>query len=248
MMKIDKNLESLSYLAQKKITHYIKEHNLKPGTKLPSESNLVEMLGVSRITVREALAQLKQAGIVYTIQGKGTFLKRVPVELKSGLEVLKSVTEIMRSYNYTPRTVYLPTKIIEPDDDIKEKLQLDSGEQIVTYYRKRYVDDELAVYGVDSLAVKRLTKGVPDQLPGVSMFEYLEKELGLTIETARTEITPIQFNKKMAEFLEVSQETIFILLNQVFFDSSGEPIIYSLDYYNSNVFKFVVNARREMHD
>ena len=248
MMKINKNLETLSILSKKKIIEYIQENNIKPGDRLPSESNFVEMMGVSRITVREALAQLKQEGIVYTIQGKGTFLKRLPIQLKSGLEVLKSVTEIMTSYDYIPKTTYLPTKIIVPDEEVREKLELNVGEEIVTYYRKRYVDGEVAVYGVDSIPINRFKSDVPDRLPRESMLEFLEKDLGYDIENAVTEIVPVVMNKNMADLLEVAKGTIFLLLNQVFYDSLGKPLIYSLDYFNTNVFKFIINRRKVKHD
>jgi DNA-binding FadR family transcriptional regulator len=51
----------------------IEDGRIKPGTKIPSESELIAALGVSRSVVREAVSHLQAAGMVETFQGKGTF-------------------------------------------------------------------------------------------------------------------------------------------------------------------------------
>ncbi|MDN5342751.1 MULTISPECIES: GntR family transcriptional regulator [Oceanotoga] len=244
VFKINKSDEPLSILAREKIKDYIDEKNLKTGDKLPSESNFVKMLGVSRITIREALSQLKQEGIIYTIQGKGTFIKRTPVNLKSGLEVLKSVTEIMETFKYKPSTEYLDRKIVIPEKEIKEKLRLEDGEMVVTYYRKRLADNQMAVYAVDSIPLRFFENKPPQKLPTESMIEFFEDYLKFDLENAVSEIVPVIFDKKMCKILNIKEQNLFMLLNQVFYDSHGIPLIYSLDYFNTEVFKFFINRKR----
>lgn len=244
-LQVNKNKELLSHIAKDKILEYIERKELASGDLLPSENQFVDMLGVSRITVREALAQLTQEGIVYKIQGKGTFLKRKPVKMENGLEILKSPTEIMESFGYHPVTEYLPTLIQKPDKEIREKLELDSGERIVTYRRKRYADGKLAVFGVDSMPEKYFQGNIPEKLPRESMLNFVEKDLDLNIDYARTEIIPVLISKKMAELIGVKEKSIFLLLNQLHFDLSGNPVIYSLDYFNTAVFKFIINRKRK---
>ena len=53
----------------------------KKGDLLPSEKELMEMMGVSRITVREAMRLLSEAGVIHTIKGKGSFVLMDPKEL-----------------------------------------------------------------------------------------------------------------------------------------------------------------------
>ncbi len=244
MKRIKKNKDSLSYLAKKSIVNYIDENDLRPDDQLPSENKLVDMLGVSRITVREALAHLKQENVIYKVQGKGTFIKNKPIKLKNGLEILQSPTQIMENNGYTPRTEYLETKIAYPEKEIKDKLRLAEEEKIVTYRRKRFADDEMVVYGVDSMPVKYFQGEVPEKLPEESMLGYVEDELQIKIEYAVTEIMPHQFDEEMAAFLGVDNKTIFMMLNQVHYDNNGHPIIYSLDYFDSDIFNFVIFRKR----
>lgn len=62
------------------ILQYITVRQLKEGDKLPTEQQLTEMLGVSRITVRRAVSALEESGIVRKIQGSGTFLALSPTQ------------------------------------------------------------------------------------------------------------------------------------------------------------------------
>jgi GntR family transcriptional regulator len=53
--------------------------SLRPGQQLPTERELSEMFGVSRVTVRRAIASLAESGVVHAIQGRGTFVTSEPL-------------------------------------------------------------------------------------------------------------------------------------------------------------------------
>jgi len=217
---------------------------LQPGDQLPSEPNLVKKFGVSRITVREALAEFKQEGIIYKVQGKGTYLKRSPIHMENGLEILKSPTEIMEAAGYNIKTNYLPTEPSFPSPDIKDILKLKDNEKIITYKRKRYANQKLVVYGEDTLSINNFPDEVPKKIPVESMLHFLEDELNIKIERAFTEVIPTTLGKNMTELLEVNEDKIFLLLKQIHYDQKGDPKIYSLDYFNSEAFRFVINRKR----
>ncbi len=217
---------------------------MQPGDQLPSEPNLVKKFGVSRITVREALAEFKQEGIIYKVQGKGTYLKRSPIHMENGLEILKSPTEIMEAAGYNIKTNYLPTEPSFPSPDIKDILKLKDNEKIITYKRKRYANQKLVVYGEDTLSINNFPDEVPKKIPVESMLHFLEDELNIKIERAFTEVIPTTLGKNMTELLEVNEDKIFLLLKQIHYDQKGDPKIYSLDYFNSEAFRFVINRKR----
>jgi GntR family transcriptional regulator len=52
----------------------IRAGRLAPDTRLPSEAELAEQYGVARMTVRRAIAQLRDKGLVITVHGRGTFV------------------------------------------------------------------------------------------------------------------------------------------------------------------------------
>ena len=67
--------EGLTQAVRNEIERLIVSANLKPGSKLPTEKELVEQLGVGRSSIREALRALQEVGMVEVVQGKGTFVR-----------------------------------------------------------------------------------------------------------------------------------------------------------------------------
>ena len=80
----------------------------KPGEKLPSENELTKAMGVSRITVREAIQKLVAINLVETHQGKGSFVKNV-----NSNSYLKSMTPMLMMDNEDVRSVLEYRKIME---------------------------------------------------------------------------------------------------------------------------------------
>jgi len=75
-MKLEKVLYQPLYLQVKKgLIKYITKNKLAPGTFLPPEQKLSSMLGVNRLTVRRALHELKQEGLISQHQGRGTIVR-----------------------------------------------------------------------------------------------------------------------------------------------------------------------------
>lgn len=241
---LDEKRYPLSVIVKKKIIEYINENKLKPGDKLPSEIDLAKMFNVSRVTLREAITQLAQEGIVYKKQGKGTFIMKKPLRLESGLETLGGVTEVIKNFNYEPSTEYVKVEIVEAEYEIQTSLNLEKDEKVVTYYRKRYADKEFAVYSVSSVPLKIFKEEIPKCFPDESMILYFEKKLGITINGAFAEIQPFIFDEKTAQTLKIKENNLYLLLKQVVYDYLNRPIIYSLDYYNVELFKFYLNRKR----
>lgn len=61
------------------IINYIKNNNLKPGTRLPAERKLCQLLGVSRSSIRESIKILELFGYITARQGEGTFVQSAPL-------------------------------------------------------------------------------------------------------------------------------------------------------------------------
>ncbi|WP_240197792.1 GntR family transcriptional regulator [Nonomuraea lactucae] len=64
----------------------IDEGELQPGALMPSEADLMSEFGVARITARNAIRELRAAGVIYTIRGEGSFVgpEKAPREVRSG--------------------------------------------------------------------------------------------------------------------------------------------------------------------
>lgn len=243
-MRIKEKTIPLSQQAKEKIIEYIRLEGLQPDAALPTEAELMEMLGVSRYIVREALALLEQDRIIYKRQGKGTFVYKSPIEIKSGLEKLESITEIIEKFGYEPGTRWVEISENEPTTDMVSKLKLKPGEKVVTFKRIRTANRKVAAYCVDTVKKSAFGDDVPKEIIHESMFKYLKERCEIEVEYAITEIIPTFATDDMMDLIKINPNQLFILLHQVHYDKEGNPVIYSMDYFNPQVFRFRVNRNK----
>lgn len=243
MVQVRDKSEALSHGVKEKILDYIRASGLRVGDTLPTEAKLMEMLEAGRHTIREALALLEQERIVYRIQGKGTFLKRKPLRIEHGLEKLASMTDMIRSCGFEPSTRWISIEVKNANAPMAEQLGLGLDEKVVTFKRLRFASGNLASYCIDSVAASRFDS-IPCQIPDESLFQYLEREKDIVIETAVGYVIPTKPSREMVEELGVDEDQLFVLLEQLHYDNEGRPVIYSLDYYQPEVIRFKINRTR----
>ncbi|MEN2448155.1 GntR family transcriptional regulator, partial [Bacillus sp. JR_15] len=67
--------EKVSQIIARKLLTMIENGEFPPGSKLPTEMELTEQFGVSRVPIREALSMLRAAGVIYSRQGGGSYVE-----------------------------------------------------------------------------------------------------------------------------------------------------------------------------
>jgi len=208
---------------------------------LPSENTFMNILGVSRYTVREALALLEQDKIIYKIKGKGTFVNKRPIQIESGLEKLESITEIIQSFGYEPGTIWVGVEEGYPTKDMMKKLKLQAEDKVITLKRIRTADGKAAAYLVDTIPKKIVNNESLDNIDEESVFSYIKEKFGIVMDYSTTEIIPTRPTSEMIEHLKVADDKLFILLHQMHYDKEGNPVLYSFDYFDFETFKLKVN-------
>lgn len=225
---------SMSDKIQESLTSMIRERALKPGDQIPTEIELCELLGVGRSSLREAVAQMISHGLLSRVQGRGTFIRQIPLKLEGGLDDLMSVTDMIRSVGATPATCRLHIDTIKASENLAAKLRLRVGDDCVRIERVRCADDAIAAYCIDTVP-KHIFDASRGEL-GESLFAMFERT-GRRLSHTHTSIQPTLLTSR--DLPELGDGIgLFLLLDEVDFDQSGEAICYSNDYYNTSIFKF----------
>lgn len=131
---------------QRDIEVSIATNRLRPGDVLPGEVELANRYGVSRVTVRQALRELVTEGLVYRVQGKGTFVSQPTIQ-RTEPYVTSFFYEMLES-GCRP-SAKVSSEVCVPDAETRELLQLDPDELVVVTRRLRYVDEEPIAYQVN---------------------------------------------------------------------------------------------------
>lgn len=121
------------------VKHYISSGVLVVGDMLPSEAELCRALNISRNTVRQAIGELEEDGLVVRKRGKGTYVTD-PADNHRGVQY--SFTTEISSLGKIPSSTLVDFGVIDPPYDIREKLDLQEHTPVYCFTRVRNVDDE----------------------------------------------------------------------------------------------------------
>ncbi len=213
----------------------------KEGDKLPSEFELAKQLEVSRSTIREALQFLEEEGFVVKRHGVGTFVHSKPL-FSSGIEELYSVTDMIVKGNKTPGTIFLSSIEIEALEEDALQFTGCSFDNLIVMERVRTANGEPVAYCIDRAPAPYLPNFSVHATK--SIYEILEEE-GRTISYAITHIEPVGFHEEISTILQCDPSTSLLLLKQMHYDDHDRPILYSLNYFRADKFKFHVVRKRK---
>ena len=223
---------------------WIAKAKIGPGRQLPPEPQLAGELGVSRPTLREALRSLEDEGVVTRSRGTGTFVSHRP-RLRNNLDVNFGVTDAIRRAGMEPGVRAAVTSIGVAPDEEREALAIGLGEEVVLVERVRTADERPVAFTRDVLPVRLLQvrPHVIQRLAAGSIYETMERDLGLVIHHGVASFTPARASKHLASKLRVSRGTLLLYLRQVDYDQDGRPILSSHEYHLADAFEFTVIRR-----
>ncbi len=243
VQRIGRRHVQLYYITKEEINRYIREHSLKPGDLLPSESSLYREMGVSRGTLREAMRMLEEEGIIRRKQGLGTYVNGGTL-LQSTLDVNEGVTEMILGKGMTPGCMEMLIEEVPADQKISQNLRVTIGEPLICVRRVRTADDQPVVYSVDFLPRGIIPKGFEEEFDGEFLYRFLEDRCGIEISNSVLQIQPEKANRFLAEKLGIRVGAVLMLLVQTDVDQSSKPVLYSQEYFRADRFQFVVYRRR----
>lgn len=228
---MNKNQEIQEFLLKK-----IQNHEYEPGSKIPTEAELITLFGVSRMTVNKVLSTLRNKGYIYSVRGKGTFVKREVVH--KNLNELTSFTEEMRSRGIEPitRTLEFAYTSVGFEDE-KASMEMDAKDSVYKIVRVRY--NENAPIALDvTLLNSNVTGPIEFSRMGSSLYEFLQKDLGITPQYAVQKIRAIKADEFLAEHLEIPLNDPVLKISNVTYDNANRPIEVVHTYYVHDAYEF----------
>jgi len=223
----------------------IREGLLRPGDRVPSESELERDYGVSRITVRQAISALVQDGQLYRVPGKGTYVSSPTV---APLAAFTSFSENMRSQGLTPSYRVLSSRWGEPSDLVRAELEMGPGERVFELERLLLAGGEPIGLQYGSYP-ERLVGSLASQLTSAtlgtsSLYQMLEERLGLRLERAEEIIGPAVANRKEVSLLEVAEQAPVLVVKRIAWLQTGEPVETVKLVFRGDKYRYRVDVRR----
>jgi len=215
--------------------------NYPGGGRLPTEAALSHQFGVSRPTVRAALRELEGLGLVRTLHGVGTFVQEQPA-VRAGLERLESITESIRATGKTPGMIYGSRLVREVLPEEAAHMGVDGDTEVIELRRTILADGQVVAYSYDLMPTRVLPDGFdPEQLTG-SVFEFLQERLGIHAVHSIAEVHAVH-SDHVGWGPEAAAHDLFVLLNQLHYDSADRLLMYSRTYFIEGRYSFTIFRR-----
>jgi GntR family transcriptional regulator len=218
------------------LLHRIQAGDYVAHQRLPSERDLSEEFKVSRITVRQALADLALHGHVYTRVGKGTYVG-VP-SLHKPLGSLFGFSESVLQRGRRPSSTILEASLIPVPDDLVARLQITPGDLLVRLQRLRLVDDVPIAIESTHLPHAACPGLIGYMTHTASLYGVLETVYGLRMAFAEITAGAGLSDGEESRLLGLPPSSAVLRMEQTSFIEDGRPMEFSRASYRGDGYHF----------
>lgn len=242
--RTDGNWNSLKAKTKEQILAYIKTLNNSEREKLPSESKLSEMFGVSRVTIRTVLEDLVSEGRIIRKHGSGSYVNPVFNKIKAPLYPYEPFEKIIHDSGNKPHSRNMGITVLPASEHIAGELSLKPGDDVILSKHLFYADDLFCILCDDFIDARLLNKNDRLRLnTEISIiYKLLLERTGRSVAWDTIEITVTDTKKtpELGQYAEFSKDSLksFLLMETTGYDTNGLPLIYSDIYYDTDYFKF----------
>lgn len=208
---------------------------LKPGSALPAERELAVELGISRVTVRRAMAELVRNGLVVQRHGSGTYVSGTRERVVQSLSRLYSFSEDMTSRGRMPGTLWLGRELSVANADEARRLEISSGESIVRMSRLRLADSE--PIALETSLIPEAVLPDPKQVDG-SLYQAL-RDLGHVPARAVQRFSAINLDEESAGLLKVPIGAAALDIYRTTRREDGVVVEFSRSIFRGDAYDFV---------
>lgn len=194
----------------------------EPGKRLASEPQLGEHFGISRSVVRQTLERLERDGLVARIKGRGTFVA----------ELAHRTWRLQSSLGFFEEEVWrlghvVSSRIVRVEEGrlplwVANALDMEPNSPGITIERLRFVDGKVVLFTVNHLA-EEFVSTVRSLKSTDSLYERLAIDHGRRIHGGRRVVEAVPAQHRLAELLEVPEETPLAYIESVSWDEDKKP-------------------------
>lgn len=220
----------------------IVSRKLRAGDKLPAEVDIASALGVSRMTLRQALASIEGKGLIERRRGRfgGNFVAQPRFDFS--LSDLPGFTEQMRRAHVEAGAHVVQALTRAPSPVVRTALRLRRGDQVHEVLRVRSANGD-PITLEETYFPAGAFPGMLDFDLGDSLYRVMEREYGRPPHSADEVIEPVKATSQQAELLGIGVDDALLLVTRTSYAVDGLPVEFSRDYFRPDRTRIVVRTQ-----
>ncbi len=234
---------------RKALIALIKQTGPEEEGKLPSEIDMANTLGVSRIALREVIKQLEQDGMVVSIHGKGTYINRAVMKMKVRLTPAVEFEQAIRNSGYDASVSLENVSTVIPPEYIRTALGLDKTETVVMVRKIFYADGHPVVFCEDVFPSSLLEDQplITEELEE-STFEYLLEKSGTIVVHDIAELLA-KTTQDLAGFPDELSAPLkpLLLIKSLYYTAKHRPVMHVNAYMDTEYIKLSILRRQDVY-
>jgi GntR family transcriptional regulator len=226
------------------IRSWLEAGRYKPGDRLPSEAQLMQEFEVSRITIRRALANLTQQGLVVAHHGKGVFVKERQRAIYSLSSPFRLFTDDMFRQGLVSDVQTLMFIAVPPPEAVQRALELPRSVTEVYLQKKLFLVDGVSVAWDVTYIVPELGEKLGEELKTNMTFPILEKH-GVSLDRIEAILSSRPADPETAAVLGVSLGSPILVYNHRAYTVENRPIVCGETLSNGDRLSYSVSLRKD---
>ncbi len=240
----EKHLPKYAVIEQD-LAEKIESGELPCGSELPSESDLMNLYRVSRVTARRAIDELYHHGYIEKMQGKRTRVKGC-APLQELTSVYSYTEEILR-HGMTPGRKVISAQIRICTQEESELLKLPKADPVFHMDRVYYADGLPLCFTQTTLPYRIFLDIETHDFKELSLYHVLEADYGVTITNTSLKLKAVSGPDNVAEYLDVAESTPLLYSNGLTYGICQDaeiPIEIFTSYYLTTRFEYTLVQKR----
>jgi len=220
----------------------INDGTYKPNTLIPKETELMEIYGVSRPTVRQAIQALVDKGLLAKRKKRGTIVKQNKIS-QEFTHTIESYDDDVKNKGLTPKTHVILLQKELPNNEVCEHLEIGKNDYVFKLVRLRYADDQPVVL---------VTSYIPYKVfPDLDKFDFNDVSLYATLDShecpilqVRRKLEVLSADETTADLLNIDENDPIFYFHTTGTTKNDVPAEYSIAKYRGDINSFEIFIKR----